>query len=94
MWAALMALCWLAALSGCSRGDGTTDADNISLIADRVWAYGQSHPDGFTLDIRSMTEPTEGIAVSYAETQHSHSRQARRKIRFNFSRFHSVYHFD
>ena len=76
MWAALMALCWVAALSGCSRGDGTTDADNISLIADRVWAYGQSHPDGFTLDIRSMTEPSEGIAVSYAETQNSQSRQA------------------
>jgi ABC-type amino acid transport substrate-binding protein len=33
-----------------------------------------SHPDGFTLDIRTMTEPTEGIAVSYAETQDSHSR--------------------
>ena len=34
--------------------------------ADAVWEFSQSHPDGFTLDIRTMTEPTEGIAVSYA----------------------------
>lgn len=42
--------------------------------ADAVWEFSQSHPDGFTLDIRTMTEPTEGIAVSYAATQDSHSR--------------------
>ena len=39
-----------------------------------------SHPDGFTLDIRTMTEPTEGIAVSYAETQGSHSREQLPKV--------------
>ena len=48
--------------------------DNVSAIADAVWEFSQSHPDGFTLDIRTMTEPTEGIAVSYAATQDSHSR--------------------
>ena len=48
--------------------------DNVSAIADAVWEFSQSHPDGFTLDIRTMTEPTEGIAVSYAATQNSHSR--------------------
>ncbi|MBQ3810761.1 MAG: hypothetical protein II839_08100 [Kiritimatiellae bacterium] len=44
-------------------------------MADRIWAFGQAHPDGFTLDIRTMTEPTEGVAVSYAATQDSHSRE-------------------
>ena len=48
--------------------------DNVSAIADAVWEFSQSHPDGFTLDIRTMTEPMEGIAVSYAATQDSHSR--------------------
>ena len=48
--------------------------DNVSATADAVWEFSQSHPDGFTLDIRTMTEPTEGIAVSYAATQDSHSR--------------------
>ena len=48
--------------------------DNVSAIADAVWEFSQSHPDGFTLDIRTMTEPTEGIAVNYAATQDSHSR--------------------
>ena len=47
---------------------------SISTIADKVWTYSQSHPDGFTLDIRTMTEPQEGIAVSYAATQNHHSR--------------------
>ena len=47
--------------------------DNVSTIADAVWEFSQSHPDGF-IDIRTMTEPTEGIAVSYAATQDSHSR--------------------
>ena len=50
---------------------GQTD---VSAISDKVWAFSQTHPDGFTLDIRTMTEPTEGIAVSYAATQNSHSR--------------------
>ena len=45
-----------------------------SSLAGKVWAFSQSHPDGFTLDVRSMTEPSEGIAVSYAATQNSHSR--------------------
>jgi len=50
------------------------------MIADQVWAFSLSHPDGYTLDIRTMTEPTEGIAVSYAETQDSHSREQLPKV--------------
>lgn len=43
---------------------------------DQVWNYSLSHPDGFTIDIRTMTEPTEGISVAYAATQGCHSRKA------------------
>jgi ABC-type amino acid transport substrate-binding protein len=49
-------------------------------LADKVWAFSQSHPEGFTLDVRTMTEPSEGIAVSYATTQNSHSRNQLGKV--------------
>ena len=68
-------ICGASVFTACSSNDdnpaGQTD---VSAISDKVWAYSQTHPDGFTLDIRTMTEPTEGIAVSYAATQNSHSR--------------------
>ena len=51
-----------------------------SSLADKVWAFSQSHPEGFTLDVRTMTEPSEGIAVSYAATQNSHSRNLVGKV--------------
>ena len=72
--ALLLALCSATVLSACSNNDSFTEQDSITAIADKVWDYSQTHPDGFTLDIRTMTEPIEGIAVSYAETQNSHSR--------------------
>ena len=45
-------------------------------VADSVWTFSQTHPDGFTVNLSSMTEPTEGISVAYAATQSSHGRQA------------------
>ncbi len=45
-------------------------------LVDAVWTFSQSHPKGFTLDVRTMTEPTEGISVAYWATQDSHGRQA------------------
>jgi len=73
--AAILITCGATAMTACSSNDdnpaGQTD---VSVISDKVWAYSQTHPDGFTLDIRTMTEPTEGIAVSYAATKNSHSR--------------------
>ena len=65
------AIVFTACLSNDDNPAGQTD---VSAISDKVWAYSQTHPDGFTLDIRTMTEPTEGIAVSYAATENSHSR--------------------
>ncbi len=59
----------------CSKDDNPVATDKeVAAIADQVWAFSQTHPDGFTLDIRTMTEPTEGISVSYAATENSHSR--------------------
>ena len=70
----LLTICCVAALSACTKDDNPSKHNGVSAIADKVWAFSQTHPDGFTLDIRNMTEPSEGIAASYAETQNSHSR--------------------
>lgn len=73
---AILAICSSFTFTSCSVfGGDYREQRNISSIADKVWTYGQSHQDGFTLDIRTLTEPTNGIAVSYAETQNSHSRE-------------------
>ena len=63
-------------------GNRTVDA-----IADQVWTYSQIHPDGFTLNLSTMTEPDKGIAVSYAATQGCHSRE-----KLNYVIEHSITH--
>ena len=71
---AVLTICGTASFASCSSNeDNATEQSIITNIADKVWSFSQSHPDGFTIDIRTMTEPTEGIAVSYAVTQNSHS---------------------
>ena len=73
-WAAMVAvLGWAVVVAGCARSEGTV-SDNITTTAARVWAFSQTHPEGFTLELHSMTEPDEGIAVGYAATQGCHSR--------------------
>lgn len=62
-------------LSSCFSSKHIATAHN-ETTADQVWNYSLSHPDGFTIDIRTMTEPTEGISVAYAATQGCHSREA------------------
>lgn len=76
----ILTFCSATVLSACSNSDDSSDRDSVSAISDKVWAFSQGHPDGFTLDIRTMTEPTEGIAASYAETQNSHSRNQLDKV--------------
>jgi len=78
---AVLTICGTASFASCSSNkDNPTEQSNITTIADKVWAFSQTHPDGFTLDIRTMTEPTEGIAVTYAATQNSHSRNQLNKV--------------
>lgn len=74
MLALALPLAYSTVLGACSTNNATAEQDSIAAIAERVWAFSQAHPDGFTLDIHTMKECTEGIAVSYAETQNSHSR--------------------
>ena len=72
--AGILTLCGAMTLQACANDDSPVKNEDVTEIADKVWAFSQSHPDGFTLDIHSMTCPTEGIAVSYGATQNSHSR--------------------
>ena len=76
----VLAICGAVGFSSCSSNKDNASDKGITMLADKVWMYGQTHPDGFMLDIRTMTEPTEGIAVSYAETQNSHSRAQLDKV--------------
>ena len=41
-----------------------------------IWAMGQMYPDGFTLDLNTMRQPTEGLMVSYAATQNSFDKKS------------------
>ncbi len=78
---AVLTIFGTASFASCSSNeDNATEQRKISIIADMVWAFCQTHPDGFTLDIRTMKVPTEGIAVSYAATQNSHSRDQLHKV--------------
>ena len=78
---AILTICGTASFASCSSNeDNATEQSNITTIADKVWAFSQTHPDGFIINIRTMTEPTEGIAVSYAATQNSHSRDQLNKV--------------
>ena len=75
----LLAAAMMLVVPACKNNDSPS-VKQIEAITDQVWMFSQSHPEGFTLDIRTMTEPTEGIAVSYAETQGSHSREQLPKV--------------
>ena len=61
-------------LSACFAGRLIT-SHRVEVTANQVWAYSLSHPEGFTLDLHTMTEPTQGIAVAYSATQGCHSRE-------------------
>lgn len=78
--AVVLALCCATMVVGCTTGGSAAKRAKVTEIAERVWAYGQEHPDGFTVDVRTMEVPTEGIAVSYAATQDSHSREELERV--------------
>jgi len=77
---AVTLFCGTTMFSACSKDDSSIVENDVTAIADKVWTFSQTHPDGFTIDIRTMTEPTTGIAVSYAATQNSHSRDQLDKV--------------
>ena len=57
MLMAVLALCGTLGLSSCSKTHGNSEEQSkIAEIAGKVWAFSQTHPDGFTIDVRTMTE--------------------------------------
>ena len=72
----LFTLSFSATIVSCSSSHIQIEKEVTEKTADRVWAFAQSHPDGFTLNVRTMREVREGIAVSYAATQGSVSRSS------------------
>ena len=44
------------------------DKEDGKKLAGIIWQYGQEHPDGFTVDVRTLEAPEKGIAVSYSAT--------------------------
>ena len=70
----LFLLCSCGTASPSSLSSSEIAQKDISTVADKIWAFASRHPEGFTLDIKTMTEPKQGIAVSYAATQNSHTR--------------------
>ena len=61
-------------LSSC-YSDSKLVGGSVKAVADSVWAYRVRHPDGFTMNLATMTEPSEGVVVAYAATQGCHSRK-------------------
>ena len=62
-------------LTGCSGTKKLTSGSSVRAVSDSIWTYSISHPDGFTMNLATMTEPTEGVVVAYAATQGCHSRK-------------------
>lgn len=71
-------LCLLALVAcGPARHASTqapTEETTCLTLADSIWVYSQTHPDGFTINIRTWDEPKEGVAVAYSATQNCHDR--------------------
>lgn len=64
----------------CSDDNNGAKTSELESLVERVWNYSLENPDGFTIDIRTWRVPTEGICVSYKETQNSHSRESLNKV--------------
>ena len=56
----------------CFSQEKLTDKELVNVI----YAMGQMYPDGFTLDLNTMRQPTEGLIVSYKATQNSFDRKS------------------
>ena len=70
--ARLLFLLLLASASFGFAQEKLTDKELVNVI----YAMGQMYPDGFTLDLNTMRQPTEGLIVSYKETQNSFDRKS------------------
>ena len=73
--ASLLIIYSTTCLASCTSSNDSTEHSKISAIVEEIWTLSQNRPDGFTLDLRTMAEPTEGISAAYAETMNSCSRK-------------------
>lgn len=55
-------------------GPTWTTTVSTTTLADSLWVFSQTHPDGFTLSINTWEQPKEGITVAYSATQDRHDR--------------------
>ena len=62
-------------LTSCFRNREVVKYYYAKDLSNQVWTYSLSHPDGITIDLNTMSTPTEGIVVAYAATQSCHSRE-------------------
>lgn len=62
-----------ASFASCCPDKDSTE-HKVSALVEQIWRLSKNRPDGFTLDIRTMSEPAEGISVAYAATMNSCSR--------------------
>lgn len=46
----------------------------VSILTGQILAFGQTHPEGFTVSISSWEEPREGICVAHSATQNSYKK--------------------
>ncbi len=70
--AILLSVLVLMPYSGQAQQKRVSDKELVSVI----WAMGQMYPDGFTLSLDSLRQPTKGIAVSYLATQNSFDKKS------------------
>lgn len=76
--AALLLFAVVPQFSSCGtqqKAQTSATVNSPTAVQNRIWVMGKNHPDGFTVDVRTMEEPTEGIAVAYAETQGAHTKK-------------------
>lgn len=59
-------------------------------LADSIWVFSQTHPDGFTISISTWEMPSEGISVAYSTTQDSHDREGLERV-IDHARSHEGY---
>ena len=71
----VIALATFVAVDFSSCSHGGKGHESAEAIAERIWNLSQFRPEGFTIDVRTMEMPTEGVAVAYAATQACHSRE-------------------
>lgn len=65
----------LSLLLASCHSSGYLVGSSVKKVSDSVWNYSITHPNGFTINIATMTEPDNGIVVAYAATQGCHSRK-------------------